>query len=136
MQTFHVTILYKLALLFCFFTISTSIFAQDNIEKTMIIPAQTGTITANSSAITIKLNTQALEALGRLENGTYTVSLIPIGDCGQLRLKSKEKDQFTVALIPTENNTNVGSFSFDYVLFVSGVIKPMQIKIATSIFDE
>lgn len=136
MQTFHVNTLYRFFFLFLFVNISSVIFAQDNVQRTMIVPVQTETITANANTITIKLNAEALEALSRFENGTYTVNLIPLGDCGQLRLRSKEKEQFQVELIPTGSNTNVTSFSFDYIVFVSGVIKPVQIKIATSIFDE
>lgn len=136
MQTFHINTLYKLFFLFLCLNINSVIFAQDNVQRTMIVPVQAETITANANTITIKLNPEALEALNRLEKANYVVNLIPLGDCGQLRVKSKEKEQFDVELILTGSNPSLTSFSFDYIVFVLGVIKPVQIKVATSIFDE
>ena len=63
MQTFHVNTLYRFFFLFLFVNISSVIFAQDNVQRTLIVPVQTETITANANTITIKLNAEALEAL-------------------------------------------------------------------------
>ena len=116
-------------------TVSYVANAQNNALSKKVITAQAGTTILNSSSTTIQLDENVFSALNQLEKADYTVILTPIGNCGALRLKTKESKQFSVELLDPSLVNKKGSVEFNYVVFVTGYAKELNIKMATSIND-
>ncbi|MGZ4035053.1 MAG: hypothetical protein ACXVPU_08440 [Bacteroidia bacterium] len=109
--------------------------AQENIQKTVTIPAQTGTITMTENSVTVPLSNDVNLMLHNSSNSSYTIMITPIGTTG-LFVKSKSDDGFVVGSTVNADSKN-SPLKFDYVIFVTEtIIETFPTKIYTSINDK
>jgi hypothetical protein len=82
-----------------------------------IVAVQAGTVQLVNGNLTVALSETTLKQLkGKADN--YFVSLTPIGETGQLKLKEKTGNQFTVRELAQQGSNG----TFDYIVMVKKII--------------
>jgi len=113
-------------------SLSLNAFGQENNQKTVVIPLQTGTITMNGNSAVVPLLKENTDE----SNVFYTVVLTPIGSSETIFVKSKSSDSFVVESIDNSKNKTKKEIVFDYVIFVPKIIPSPPTKIYQSINDK
>ncbi len=113
-------------------SLSLNAFCQENNQKTVVFPLQTGTITMNGNSAVVPLLKENTDE----SNVTYTVVLTPIGTSETIFVKSKSSDSFVVESIDIGKSKSEKEIVFDYVIFVAKKIQSPPTKIYQSINDK
>lgn len=106
-------------------------FGQETIQKTVVVPLQTGTVTMTGNIVNVPILKENIDE----SNANYTVILTPISSNENIFVKSKNSDSFIVESLFVDKSKSPNVVVFDYVIFVTKTFQSAPTKIYTSIHD-